>query len=125
MGFSALPLPGLGTRTAPRRFLFGNAVFYVQEEVMNKKIGAFALGTALMLGMATGAWAQSGGAGGAGGGAAGTGAGGNSMGSSVGGGRVTPSAPNLNSTSPNSVPQSNETPVSPGTQGTSPGAGTR
>jgi hypothetical protein len=96
-------------------------MFHVQEEVMKKKIGVFAVGTALVFGMATGAWAQSGGAGGAGGGAAGTGAGGNSMGSSVGGGRVTPSAPNLNSSSPNSVPQSNETPVSPGT---SPGNGT-
>jgi hypothetical protein len=115
----------LGTRAALCRFLFGSAVFHVQEDVMKKKIGAFALGTALVFGIATGAWAQGGGAGGAGGGAAGTGAGGNSMGSSVGGGRVTPSTPNLNSLNPNSVPQANETPVSPGTQGTSPGNGTR
>jgi hypothetical protein len=91
---------------------------------MKKKIGVFALGAALVFGVATGAWAQSSGAGGAGGGAPGAGAVGNTMGGSVGG-RVTPSAPNLNASSPNSVPQSNETPVSPGTQGTGSGSGTR
>jgi hypothetical protein len=98
-------------------------MFQVQEEVMKKKIGVFAVGAALVFGMATGAWAQSSGAGGTGGGAPGAGVGGNSMGGPVGG-RVTPTSPNLNSSSPNSVPQSNETPVSPGTQGTSSGSGT-
>jgi len=122
--FGGLPSPDFGTCAAARRFPSGNVVFHVQEELMKKKIGVFALGAALVFGMATGAWAQSGGASGAGGGAAGAGVGGNSMGGSVGG-RVTPNAPNLNPSSPNSVPQSNETPVSPGTQGTSPGSGTR
>ena len=87
---------------------------------MKKKIGGLVLGAALAFGMSTGAWAQGGGAGGgaggAGGGAAGTGTGGNSAGSSVGE-RGAPNAPspNLNPSNPNTVPQSNETPVSPGT----------
>ena len=115
------PFARLGNVRRRTPFSLRKRKFRVQEEVMKMKIGVFAVGTALVFGMATGAWAQSGGAGGAGGGAAGAGAGGNSMGSSVGGGRVTPSAPHLNSPSPNSVPQSNETPVSPGT---GPGNGT-
>jgi hypothetical protein len=82
---------------------------------MKRKIGVLGLSAALVFGT-VGAWAQGGGAGGA---AAGAGAGG-STGSSVGG-RGVPNAPspNLNPSSPNTVPQSNETPVSPGT---SPGA---
>ena len=94
-----------------------------------KKIGVLVLGAALAFGTSTGAWAQGGGAGGgaggAGGGAAGTGAGGNSAGSSVGE-RGAPNAPsrNLNPSNPNTVPQSNETPVSPGTPGTSSGNST-
>jgi len=49
----------------------------------------------------------------------------NSAGSSVGE-RGAPNAPspNLNPSNPNTVPQSNETPVSPGTPGTSPGNST-
>ena len=91
---------------------------------MKRKIGVLALSVALVFGAAAGAWAQGGGAGGgvggAGGAAAGAGAG-SSTGSSVGG-RGVPNAPspNLNPSSANTVPQSNETPVSPGT---SPGTG--
>ena len=48
-------------------------MFQEQEEVMKKKIGVFAVGAALVFGMATGAWAQSSGAGGTGGGAPGAG----------------------------------------------------
>jgi len=93
---------------------------------MKKKIGVLALGAALAFSMVAVAWAQGGGAGGgaggAGGGAAGTGATGNSSGGSVGGrGSANPPSPNLNSSSPSTVPQSNETPVAPGT---SPGNGT-
>jgi hypothetical protein len=110
-------------------FPLRSAFFHAKEEIMKKKIGVLVLGAALAFGMSTGAWAQGGGAGGgaggAGGGAAGTGAGGNSAGSSVGG-RGAPNAPspNLNPSNPNTVPQSNETPVSPGTPGTSPGNST-
>jgi hypothetical protein len=110
-------------------FPFQSAFFTQKEETVKKKIGILVLGAALAFGMSTGAWAQGGGAGGgaggAGGGAAGTGAGGNSAGSSVGE-RGAPNAPsrNLNPSNPNTVPQSNETPVSPGTPGTSPGNST-
>ena len=116
-------------RVGRASFPLRSAFFHAKEEIMKKKIGVLVLGAALAFGMSTGAWAQGGGAGGgaggAGGGAAGTGAGGNSAGSSVGG-RGAPNAPspNLNPSNPNTVPQSNETPVSPGTPGTSPGNST-
>jgi hypothetical protein len=92
---------------------------------MKRKIVVLALGAVLTFSMVAGALAQSGGAGGGtgggtGGGAAGTGATGNSSGGTVGG-RGAPGAPspNLNPSNPTTVPQSNETPVSPGTGGTS------
>jgi hypothetical protein len=92
--------------------------FRVQEEIMNKTIGVVALGAALALGVATGASAQS-----AGGAATpGAGVGANSMGGATGG-RVTPPTPNLNSSTPNTVPQSNEAPVSPATPNAAPGSG--
>ena len=79
---------------------------------MKKQIGVLVLSGALAFGMACSAWAQGGGAGGAGGGAAGTG----TTGATGVGGRGTTSAPspNANPSNPNTVPQSNETPVSPG-----------
>jgi phosphate transport system substrate-binding protein len=92
---------------------------------MKRKIGVLALGAVLTFSMVAGAWAQSGGAGGgtgggAGGGTAATGATGNSSGGSVGGrGAASAPSPNLNPSNPTTVPQSNETPISPGTGGTS------
>ena len=111
-------------RVVPRVVPLRSAFFHAKEEIMKKKIGGLVLGAALAFGTSTGAWVQGGGAGGgaggAGGGAAGTGAGGNSAGSSVGG----RGAPNANPSNPNTVPQSNETPISPGTPGTSLGNST-
>jgi hypothetical protein len=88
---------------------------------MKRQISVLALGAAPTFGIVVDAWAQSGGAGGGtGGGAAGTGVTGNSSGGVVGG-RGAPNAPtpNLNPSSPTTVPQSNETPVSPGAGGRS------
>jgi hypothetical protein len=90
----------------------------VQEDIMNKTITVVALAAALACGFVTGASAQS-----AGNAATpGTGAGTNSMGGATGG-RVAPPTPNLNSSSPNTVPQPNEAPVSPGTPNAAPGSG--
>ena len=109
-----------GTCSSLRRFL--SEASRIQEEIMKKKIGTFALGAAMAFGIVAGAWAQSSGAGGTGGGAVGGGVGGNTMGGSTGG-RVTAPTPNANPSTPNTVPQSPQNPVSPGTQ-TSPGNGT-
>lgn len=83
------------------------------------RIGVIALGAALAFGVTTGAQAQASGTSGV----PAAGAGGNTMGGAPGG-KVTPSTPTLNTSNPNTVPQSNEAPVSPGTQSTSPGTGT-
>jgi hypothetical protein len=111
-----------GTSSASHRFLFGAHNFLAQkEEIMKRQIGILALGAALTFDIVVGAWAQSGGAGGGtGGGAAGTGVTGNSSGGVVGGrGAPNGPTPNLNPSSPTTVPQSNETPVSPGAGGRS------
>jgi hypothetical protein len=119
--FSCPPMLGVrGTRSSLRRF--PSEASGIQEESMKSKIGTITLGAAMALGIMTGAWAQSSGAGGTGGGAAGGGVGGNTMGGSTGG-RVTAPTPNVNPSTPNTVPQSPQTPVSPGTQ-TGPGSGT-
>ena len=90
--------------------------------IMKKQL-VTALGFGLALALSTASWAQAAGAGGT--------AGGSSAGGSVGGvtgGSTAPaanspsSAPSPNPSSPNTVPQSNEAPVSPGT---SPGIGRR
>lgn len=91
-----------------------------KEEIMTRIISVLMLGAVLAFSMASGAWAQSGGAGGAGGGTGGAGggaAGTGAVGGSGVGGRGAPGAqsPNVNPSSPSTLPQSNERPVSPGT----------
>jgi len=120
----ALPNPGHekkeGTGLHVGPFLCGAFVFHVQkEEVMKTKISVLVLGAVLAL--STSAWAQGGGAGGGAGGGTG-GASGGAVGTDTGGGsgvggRGAPSAhtPNVNPSNPSTLPQSNETPVSPGT----------
>ena len=88
----------------------------LKETIMKKQIGVLMLSGALAFGMACSAWAQGGGAGGGAGGAGGGAAGTGTTGATGVGGRGTTSAPspNVNPSNPNTVPQSNETPVSPG-----------
>ena len=110
-----------GTCSSLRRFL--SEASRIQEEIMKKKIGTFALGAAMAFGIVAGAWAQSSGAGGTGGGAAGGGVGGNTMGGSTGGaGSPRPRRTQIHRP-PTPFPNLLKTHVSPGTQ-TSPGNGT-